>query len=532
MEAFHPDLTPEQMKALGVLSGKYDDKDPKESNFFHVDASMKHWDPKWIDKKTAPMGWFEWYQGYASGKRTSDDDRQMRRWASFKARHLAQLRAADPTLSDLSIQPKRRQALLHWGIAPGIDVNKYLEKSAYSEPNSSFISGGKEYNLSTLLKQTEVLPSKNHRIKDLTWVLAYDTPDESRVEKADLSTPVLIANWEGRKVVVDGLHRLTKAVRQGESHILGKHVSDKMMASNLYLEKVASMHQRAKYHDDMERIRNVEERVSSLKYDGGNYFLAYDSAGVPTFTSRRLSVKGEPIEKADRVPHLSKVLPSQAGKVYNVELIHTGHDPYSPENHSRVSGLLNALPERSIREQAVDGPIRAVVFDIVHPKVSTFKEKIEHFKGLQNDFGNKELLFHPNFEYGEDGMERLIAQSKKENREGIITVDLNQDESKNPRIKLVHKKHYNLKVRNIIQERDIHGNLKQSAGALELEDASGNGVGKVGTGFDRATRIDIHENPNAWLNKIIQVKAMKPTVNKKLRQPVYNGDADGDLDTV
>jgi hypothetical protein len=301
---------------------------------------------------------------------------------------------------------------------------------------------------------------------------------------------------------------------------------------NAYLIKVASMFSRAKYHDDMEKIRNAEERVTSLKYDGANYFLKYDSNGVPTFTSRRLSVKGEPIEKVDRVPHLAKVIPSQAGKVYNVELIHTGHDPHTFESHSRVSGLLNALPERSTREQNVDGPIRAVVFDVIHPPINTFKEKMEHMKGLQEDFGNKDLLFHPHFEFGEDGMERLIQQSKAEGREGVITLDLTKDESKNPRIKLVHKKYYNLKVRGILQERDIHGNLKPSAGALQLEDASGNDVGKVGTGFDRATRIDIHENPNAWLNKIIQVKAMKPTASKKLRQPVYNGDADGDVDTV
>ncbi len=421
MTSFNPDLTPEQMKALGVLSGKYDDKDPKESNFFRVDASMKTWDPKWIDK-TAPMGWYEWYQGYSKGKRTSDDERQMKRWSSFKARHLAQLEKADPTLEDLSIQPKRRQALLHWGIAPGIDVNKYLEKAA-------------------------------------------------------------------------------------------------------------TLHERAKYHDNMEKIRNAENRVSSLKYDGANYWLAYSENGVPSFTSRALSVKGEKIVKTDRVPHLAKTLPSQAGKVYNVELIHTGHDPYAPESHARVSGLLNSLPERSIREQSIDGPIRAVVFDVKDPAIKTYNEKIDHIKALVNDFGDPHLLFHPHYEYQEDGMERLIALSKKEGREGIITLDPTADEANNPRIKLKHKNLYNLKVTAILQERDKHGNLKPSAGALALADATGRDVGKVGTGFDHATRRDIHENPNAWLNKIIQVEAMKPTANK-LRQPVYNGDADGELDTV
>lgn len=431
MTEFNPDLTPEQMHALGVLSGKYDNKDPRKSNFFHVDASMKTWNPSWIDTKTAPLGWYEWYQGYASGRRTADDDRQKKRWASFKARHVAQLQKADPTLSDLRVQPRRRQALLHWGIAPGIDVDKALE---YGDVNR-------------------------------------------------------------------------------------------------YLEKVAMIHTRAKYHDNFDKIHTAEERVSSLKYDGANYFLAYDQDGIPTFTSRRLSVKGEPIEKANRVPHLAKILPSQAGKVYNVELIHTGHDKHAPESHARVSGLLNSLPERSIREQSEDGPIRAVVFDMIHPKVDTYVEKIEHFKGLVSDFGNDQLLYHPDFEYGEEGMKRLIEKSKKENREGIISLDPTKPEAKNPRIKLKHKNLYNLKVSKIHQEMDIHGNPKPSAGALSLVDSTGRDVGKVGTGFDHATRRDIFENPNAWLNKIIQVEAMKPT-GSKLRQPVYNGDADGNLDKV
>ncbi len=137
---FKPDLTPEQMAQLGVLAhkgSKYFDADPSKHNYFGVEAGMKGWPDKWIGEG-APLGWYEWYQGYAAGKRTPDDERQMKRWASFKARHVAQLKKADPTLTDLSVQPKRRQALLNWGIAPGIDPehaskipgNPYLEKVA------------------------------------------------------------------------------------------------------------------------------------------------------------------------------------------------------------------------------------------------------------------------------------------------------------------------------------------------------------------------------------------------------------------
>lgn len=300
---------------------------------------------------------------------------------------------------------------------------------------------------------------------------------------------------------------------------------------NDYLEKASSMYSRAKYHDNFKNVSEGAPRITSLKYDGANYFLCYDKSGVPTFVSRRPSVTGAVIEKADRIPHLAKTLPSQAGKVYNVELIHTGHDPHAPESHARVSGLLNSLPERSIREQAEDGPIRAVVFDMIEPKVGTFQDKVPHLQGLVSDFGDSNLMFHPEFAHGFEGMQGLIERSKKEGREGIVTLDPTAPEAKNPRVKLKHKNHYNLKVTAILQERDIHGNPKQSAGALMLSDATGREVGKVGTGFDRRTREDIFEHPNAWINKLIQVEAMKPT-GTKLRQPVYNGDADGELDTV
>lgn len=300
---------------------------------------------------------------------------------------------------------------------------------------------------------------------------------------------------------------------------------------NLYLEKVASMYERAKYHDKMDKILNAEERVSSIKYDGANFFLRYEADGSPRFISRRPSVTGAQIERTEKVPHLATKLPSQAGKVYNVELIHTGHDHNAVESHPKVSGLLNSLPPKAIADQEREGPIRAVVFDMVEPKVPTYREKIEHMKSLVSDFGNSTLLFTPHFEYGEDGMERLIQHTKKTGREGIITLDPTKDESKNPRIKLKHVNHYNLRVKAILQEKDKHGNPKPSAGALVLEDATGREVGNVGTGFDHATRKHIHENPNEWLNKLIQVKAMKPTAHK-LRQPVYNGEADGEPDKV
>ncbi|MNK09980.1 hypothetical protein D3C87_279900 [compost metagenome] len=127
-ERFKPDLTPSEMEELGVLAKQYYGKDPEKANFFHTDASLTKWPEYWKNEE-APMGWFDWYSQYSQGRRSDDDLRQMRRWYLFKQRHLGGLRKADPTLHDLSVRPKQRQALLNWGITGGLTKNQLLDKA-------------------------------------------------------------------------------------------------------------------------------------------------------------------------------------------------------------------------------------------------------------------------------------------------------------------------------------------------------------------------------------------------------------------
>ncbi len=135
---FHPDfkpqLTPQQMLALGVFGGKYmtdcrgefpadwfkqaklsPEKYDKEMNFFKVKASQRRLDwlrHGWIYKDD-PRGWFQWYCRYYRGRRIpKEDERQIKRWRAM-VRHIAQMkRKCRP--GDFSCNPKQRQALLHW----------------------------------------------------------------------------------------------------------------------------------------------------------------------------------------------------------------------------------------------------------------------------------------------------------------------------------------------------------------------------------------------------------------------------------
>ncbi len=130
---FRPQLTPAELLSLGVFGGRYmtdcaDEfpaswfrraklcavrHDPK-LNFFGVNASqpLSVWRKKgWIHPQD-PRGWFQWYCRYYMGRRSLDDDRQVRRWLAM-ARHVAQVKAGCER-GDLTCRRRQRQALLHW----------------------------------------------------------------------------------------------------------------------------------------------------------------------------------------------------------------------------------------------------------------------------------------------------------------------------------------------------------------------------------------------------------------------------------
>lgn len=130
-EGFAPELTPKEMLELGVFGGKYmtdcrgefpaswfakaklsPGRANPELNCFKASQSLAYWREKgWIHPQD-PRGWFQWYCRYYMGRRSGDDERQIKRWKAMQ-RHIAQVKA-HCRQGDLSCRVVQRQAILHW----------------------------------------------------------------------------------------------------------------------------------------------------------------------------------------------------------------------------------------------------------------------------------------------------------------------------------------------------------------------------------------------------------------------------------
>lgn len=103
-----------------VASSKYD----KKVNKYKVKcgSSLEAWESSgWIDEQD-PYGWFQWFCKYSTGRRTSDDERQIGRWLKlagpngrFRRTLMNKIIKNGTTYDDFSISPVIRQVLLHWG---------------------------------------------------------------------------------------------------------------------------------------------------------------------------------------------------------------------------------------------------------------------------------------------------------------------------------------------------------------------------------------------------------------------------------
>lgn len=195
---FKPDISAEDLKAMGVYDQVYGDAESE--------ASMEKWPAHWLHEQD-PLGWLQWYERYSNGRRTEDDARQIKRWASFKARHGSQY-TKNPT-------PRRKAALRNWGI----DADRLIDNM---EKQSKVLTTRgrdriKEKNFA-LDNRRYPIHDINHARAALSMVAKHGTPEEqAQVRQAVYAKYPGIAN---RAKQADYRDRATLLLHNGQGGVL------------------------------------------------------------------------------------------------------------------------------------------------------------------------------------------------------------------------------------------------------------------------------------------------------------------------
>ena len=99
---------------------------------------------------------------------------------------------------------------------------------------STFTHNGKQYDLNIVFKCVDKNKVTKVAVSEITWVLPYTVVDTNRVEKADLTIPILVTmDLKNRVTVIDGAHRLTKAVNENIISLPAKWVSKTILKKAL-----------------------------------------------------------------------------------------------------------------------------------------------------------------------------------------------------------------------------------------------------------------------------------------------------------
>jgi len=96
----------------------------------------------------------------------------------------------------------------------------------YHEYDSTFTHNNNEYDLNTIFDISENYLPVTLKVSDLEWILEFTDIDNDRLEKADYTIPILVSILDGRFVVIDGIHRLKKAINEEIIELQCKLLSD------------------------------------------------------------------------------------------------------------------------------------------------------------------------------------------------------------------------------------------------------------------------------------------------------------------
>lgn len=267
--------------------------------------------------------------------------------------------------------------------------------------------------------------------------------------------------------------------------------------------------------------------VWSAKIDGAHALIEMTKGEVPRLFSHRVSKKtGDQIPYNPKLAHVTR--PSPMTGLFRGEVYAIGRDGHAV-HPDVVTQVLNSGAEKSHELQKRLG-IRTVTALIDVDRVgerdmtaAPYGEKLKIMRQVvaaNPDFHLPDLA-HTASEK-QELRRRIVGGSHPQTKEGMVVHQL-EGPAKFSKAKLSDD--HDVYIRSVFMEEPTkEGRPAGMAGGFHYSwEPDGPIAGKVGTGFDHATKRDMAENPHNYVGKVAKVRALSVSKNRALMKPSYGG---------
>ena len=213
--------------------------------------------------------------------------------------------------------------------------------------------------------------------------------------------------------------------------------------------------------------------------------------------------------------------PDLRGNIYQGELYH-------PEGSSRVSGILNSMPDKAIQTQRAHGPVKFVVWDKLKDHGKSITNLPYEQRRAQYLADVKEIQrFNSNWsaiearqpgETIEQFYNRVISDPLPQG-EGIVIKPKGLVDQKWDKMKFTDFHYFRIKSMIPGEGKDAN-----TIGRMEVENLETGAVGEVGSfAVTREFKQWLYNHPNIVIGAIAKIRAMKITENGVPRAGVFVG---------
>lgn len=270
-----------------------------------------------------------------------------------------------------------------------------------------------------------------------------------------------------------------------------------------------------------------ENEVWSVKIDGAHTVTKLEKGKLPLLFSHRTSKRtGGLIPYTPKLPHITHKSP------FNAQV---RAETYAVDKRGRavhpdvVTAMLNSGVEKSLELQKRLGIRTTTVLidvdkfegkDMTRAPYSDKRKVMEMIVAKNPDFHLPDTAFTAKDKASL--LKKMLAKRHPQSREGLIVHDLYSPERPFAKAKIID--HHDVYVTGIFHEEGVKPGRKAMAGGFTYAwEPGGKPVGKIGTGFTHAMKLDMMKNPDSYVGRAAKVRALDVSKNKVLVKPSFDG---------